>query len=249
MSHLLLSFPRYRQIPYGPLRTVAFLHVHSACSSFNPFFPLFCHLTHGLTLKENRPESTSHPDPAQCGWAVTSPLIVSWSVGCPLTLFLLITVLSISAACLGLGLGSIDSTRLRVGHWGCLCCGPLWPRLCFLGIGKGIVTSVRFVFSPPLQGAGTDEACLIEILASRNNEHIQELSRAYKAGPSAPKASVFCRWLCSLGLSPTFSQGLFLLPGLLITPFPDTPNTLGFEPKSSLACRLHTGQVTVVREG
>ncbi|XP_029787889.1 annexin A11 isoform X1 [Suricata suricatta] len=36
---------------------------------------------------------------------------------------------------------------------------------------------------PPSQlheGAGTDEACLIEIFASRSNEHIRELSRAYK---------------------------------------------------------------------
>lgn len=32
-----------------------------------------------------------------------------------------------------------------------------------------------------IKGAGTDEACLIEILASRSNEHIRELNRAYKA--------------------------------------------------------------------
>ncbi|NXG75052.1 ANX11 protein, partial [Baryphthengus martii] len=31
-----------------------------------------------------------------------------------------------------------------------------------------------------IKGAGTDENCLIEILASRSNEHIQELSRVYK---------------------------------------------------------------------
>uniref|UniRef100_A0A8D0H4J7 Annexin n=1 Tax=Sphenodon punctatus TaxID=8508 RepID=A0A8D0H4J7_SPHPU len=31
-----------------------------------------------------------------------------------------------------------------------------------------------------IKGAGTDEACLIEILASRSNAHIQEISRAYK---------------------------------------------------------------------
>lgn len=31
-----------------------------------------------------------------------------------------------------------------------------------------------------IKGAGTDEACLIEILASRSNNHIKEISRAYK---------------------------------------------------------------------
>ncbi|KAJ1066465.1 hypothetical protein K5549_007587 [Capra hircus] len=31
-----------------------------------------------------------------------------------------------------------------------------------------------------IKGAGTDEACLIEILASRSNEHIRELNRLYK---------------------------------------------------------------------
>ncbi|XP_027714803.1 annexin A11 [Vombatus ursinus] len=31
-----------------------------------------------------------------------------------------------------------------------------------------------------IKGAGTDEACLIEILASRSNEHIREINRAYK---------------------------------------------------------------------
>lgn len=31
-----------------------------------------------------------------------------------------------------------------------------------------------------IKGAGTDEACLIEILASRTNDHIREISRAYK---------------------------------------------------------------------
>nr|XP_060625044.1 annexin A11 [Anolis sagrei ordinatus] len=32
-----------------------------------------------------------------------------------------------------------------------------------------------------IKGAGTDEACLIEILASRSNEHIHEISRLYKS--------------------------------------------------------------------
>ncbi|XP_031458362.1 annexin A11 isoform X1 [Phasianus colchicus] len=32
-----------------------------------------------------------------------------------------------------------------------------------------------------IKGIGTDENCLIEILASRSNEHIQELNRVYKA--------------------------------------------------------------------
>lgn len=32
------------------------------------------------------------------------------------------------------------------------------------------------------QGAGTDEACLIEILSSRSNAEIQDINRIYKAG-------------------------------------------------------------------
>ncbi|EMP28769.1 Annexin A11 [Chelonia mydas] len=31
-----------------------------------------------------------------------------------------------------------------------------------------------------IKGAGTDEACLIEIMSSRSNEHIREISRTYK---------------------------------------------------------------------
>lgn len=34
----------------------------------------------------------------------------------------------------------------------------------------------------PKQGAGTDEACLIEILASRSNAEIKEINQLYKAG-------------------------------------------------------------------
>lgn len=33
-----------------------------------------------------------------------------------------------------------------------------------------------------LQGAGTDESALIEILATRNNEQIQAINAAYKEG-------------------------------------------------------------------
>lgn len=35
-----------------------------------------------------------------------------------------------------------------------------------------------------VQGAGTDEACLIEIFSSRNNAEIQEINRIYKMGQS-----------------------------------------------------------------
>lgn len=37
-------------------------------------------------------------------------------------------------------------------------------------------------FAILLQGAGTDEACLIEILSSRSNAEILEFTRIYKAG-------------------------------------------------------------------
>lgn len=100
----------------------------------------------------------------------------------------------------------------------------------------------------PLQGAGTDEACLIEILASRSNEHIRELSRAYKTGEPGPRASALCRGLCMPGLGHTLSQGLLFLPGLVMTPFPATPSTLGFDPGPTLPA-FHTGQVTKAREG
>lgn len=36
--------------------------------------------------------------------------------------------------------------------------------------------------SPSWQGAGTDEACLIEILSSRSNAEIKEINRIYKQG-------------------------------------------------------------------
>lgn len=37
-------------------------------------------------------------------------------------------------------------------------------------------------FLPSWQGAGTDEACLIEILSSRSNAEIKEINRIYKQG-------------------------------------------------------------------
>lgn len=41
------------------------------------------------------------------------------------------------------------------------------------------------------QGAGTDEACLIEILSSRSNAEIQEINRIYKAGAFRPSNCLF----------------------------------------------------------
>lgn len=38
------------------------------------------------------------------------------------------------------------------------------------------------MFLPSWQGAGTDEACLIEILSSRSNAEIKEINRIYKQG-------------------------------------------------------------------
>ncbi|KAL1780762.1 annexin A11 [Sigmodon hispidus] len=68
-----------------------------------------------------------------------------------------------------------------------------------------------------IKGAGTDEACLIEILASRSNEHIRELSRAYKTefqktleeAIRSDTSGHFQRLLISL------SQGNQRCPGLL----------------------------------
>lgn len=44
---------------------------------------------------------------------------------------------------------------------------------------KVLLRLFMFVF---FQGAGTDEACLIEILSSRSNAEICEITRIYKAG-------------------------------------------------------------------
>lgn len=57
---------------------------------------------------------------------------------------------------------------------------PTWHLLSFLGPARELIQAWDLLC--PLQGAGTDEACLIEILASRSNEHIRELNTAYKAG-------------------------------------------------------------------
>lgn len=43
----------------------------------------------------------------------------------------------------------------------------------------GVLLKGRIFF---FQGAGTDEACLIEILCSRSNAEIVEINRIYKAG-------------------------------------------------------------------
>lgn len=46
----------------------------------------------------------------------------------------------------------------------------------------GCLDSHASVWLCLLQGAGTDEACLIEILASRTNAEIKALNIAYKKG-------------------------------------------------------------------
>lgn len=47
------------------------------------------------------------------------------------------------------------------------------------------------VFFSPSQGAGTDEACLIEILSSRSNAEIKEINRIYKQGALPQGSSWF----------------------------------------------------------
>ena len=47
---------------------------------------------------------------------------------------------------------------------------------------KGGVSSFSHLPSLSIQGAGTDEACLIEILSSRTNAEILEINQVYKAG-------------------------------------------------------------------
>ncbi|KFP71990.1 Annexin A11, partial [Acanthisitta chloris] len=50
-----------------------------------------------------------------------------------------------------------------------------------LALMKTPVMFDAYEIKEAVKGIGTDENCLIEILASRSNEHIQELNRVYKA--------------------------------------------------------------------
>lgn len=54
----------------------------------------------------------------------------------------------------------------------------------FLFYEEGLSLNVflRLSFCLVFQGAGTDEACLIEILSSRSNAEICEIAKIYKAG-------------------------------------------------------------------
>lgn len=103
-----------------------------------------------------------------------------------------------------LGLGSCDFSGCGLGD-------------CDLTPGLG--SSLDYTFFPgpvgtlpspgsALQGAGTDEACLIEILASRTNKHIQELNAAYRAGeprachPPPAHACIPSPFSCPIRLTP-----------------------------------------------
>lgn len=52
-------------------------------------------------------------------------------------------------------------------------------QVCLLNVALRLFYAFGFFFP---QGAGTDEACLIEILSSRSNADIHEITRIYKAG-------------------------------------------------------------------
>lgn len=98
---------------------------------------------------------------------------------------------------------------------GFVSCGIMAPALpCVPARRLSQAPALSCALAP--QGAGTDEACLIEILASRSNEHIRELNRLYKTGEAGPRASP--AWATpspSRGLNSSF---LTLSPHLLPSP-------------------------------
>lgn len=51
---------------------------------------------------------------------------------------------------------------------------------------------ILFTFCDILQGAGTDDKILIEILASRTPEQIKEIIKIYKKGNSFPLQHIIC---------------------------------------------------------
>lgn len=55
----------------------------------------------------------------------------------------------------------------------------------------GVCDKCSDCWSRCFQGAGTDEACLIEILSSRSNAEIQEINKIYKAGAFRPSNCLF----------------------------------------------------------
>ncbi|ELR53799.1 Annexin A11 [Bos mutus] len=81
-----------------------------------------------------------------------------------------------------------------------------------LALMKTPVLFDAYEIKEAIKGAGTDEACLIEILASRSNEHIRELNRVYKTVhelllPEARKAL----WSCLVQRNFIWTSG-FLAP-------------------------------------
>lgn len=56
------------------------------------------------------------------------------------------------------------------------------PNFFFLSSQKADDLSLNVFNVLHFKGAGTDEACLIEILSSRSNAEIQEINKIYKAG-------------------------------------------------------------------
>lgn len=58
------------------------------------------------------------------------------------------------------------------------------------------------------QGVGTNERCLIEVLASRNNKQIHEMVAAYKDGKTNLNGSLTQSVMFYLGLSPAYGSDL-----------------------------------------